>query len=98
MLARKMGKKRTAIVVVLFACCFPAVAFAGENWAQFRGLGARGVAEGDKLPTTWNATKNVLWKQDLPGRGWSSPVVWGKRVFLTTVVNEGKTEKPKKGL
>ncbi|MBM50906.1 MAG: hypothetical protein CMP27_13855, partial [Roseibacillus sp.] len=68
------------------------------NWAQFRGPGARGVAVNPGLPETWSATENVEWKRDLPGRGWSCPVVWGKRVFVTTVVNEGVSEKPKKGL
>jgi outer membrane protein assembly factor BamB len=40
----------------------------------------------------------VVWKTDVPGRGWSSPIVWGNRVFLTTVVNLGESEPPKKGL
>ena len=92
------AKVRAVVVVLLLACCLKSTAFAGENWAQFRGAGARGVAEGSNLPTTWGAEKNVLWKQDVPGRGWSSPVVWGKRVFLTSVVNEAESEKPKKGL
>ncbi|MED5417713.1 MAG: hypothetical protein VYA27_03375, partial [Verrucomicrobiota bacterium] len=68
------------------------------NWSQFRGPGARGVANHQNLPEKWSATENVEWKRDLPGRGWSCPVVWGKRVFLTTVINEGVSEKPKKGL
>ncbi len=50
------------------------------------------------LPDTWTTTENVLWKTDLPGRGWSSPVVWGDKVFLSTVVNLGESEAPKKGL
>jgi hypothetical protein len=41
---------------------------------------------------------NVAWKTDLPGRSWSSPIVWGDRVFLTAVVNVGQSEPPKKGL
>ena len=68
------------------------------NWPQFRGPGARGIAEFPDIPDTWSATKNVAWKTDLPGRGWSSPIVWGDRVFLTTVINKGKLEAPKKGL
>lgn len=69
------------------------------NWPQFRGANATGVAsDNPKLPETWSETENVEWKSDLPGRGWSSPVVWGDRVFLTTVVNEGESEEPKKGL
>lgn len=68
------------------------------NWPQFRGSDSRGVARGGHPPDRWSATENVAWKRDLPGRGWSSPIVWGDRVFLTTVVNAGQSEEPKKGL
>jgi hypothetical protein len=68
------------------------------NWPQFRGPGARGVAHDARLPERWSATQNVAWKTPIPGRGWSSPIVWGQRVFLTTAVNSGDTEPPKKGL
>jgi len=71
---------------------------AADNWPQFRGPGALGVSANPNLPDQWSATENVLWKRDIDGRGWSSPVVWGKRVFITTVVNEGKSEEPRKGL
>jgi outer membrane protein assembly factor BamB len=69
-----------------------------ENWAQFRGPKALGVSKNPDLPDKWSPTKNVLWKRDVAGRGWSSPVIWGNRVFLTTAINEDKTEEPKKGL
>lgn len=69
-----------------------------ENWPAFRGADSRGISENPDLPDTWSDTENVAWKTEIPGRGWSSPVVWGKRVFLTTVVNSGDTESPKKGL
>jgi outer membrane protein assembly factor BamB len=68
------------------------------NWPQFRGPDATGVADGKRLPERWSATENVAWTRELPGRGWSSPVVWGDRVFLTTVINLGQSEEPKKGL
>lgn len=71
---------------------------ADANWPQFRGPDARGVSDNDALPVEWSATDNVEWKTDLPGRGWSSPVVWGDRIFLTTVINVGESEEPKKGL
>lgn len=71
---------------------------AQSHWPQFRGADSRGVAEKARFPHRWSADQNVAWKTDLPGRGWSSPVVWGDRVFLTTVVNTGKGEPPKKGL
>ena len=69
-----------------------------EHWPQFRGPGARGVASGPNLPDRWSASENIAWKTDLPGRAWSSPIVWGSRVFLTTAVNLGELETPKKGL
>lgn len=73
---------------------------ADDNWPQFRGHRARGVVEDEAsdLPVQWSATENIAWKTDLPGRGWSSPIVWGDRIFLTTVVNLGESEAPKKGL
>ncbi len=69
-----------------------------DNWPQFRGPGARGVADGANLPETWSTSENVAWKAEVPGRGWSSPVVWGDRIFLTTCINTGETEEAKKGL
>jgi outer membrane protein assembly factor BamB len=68
------------------------------HWPQFRGPGAAGVSGNTGLPDRWSATESVAWKTDLPGRSWSSPVVWGERVFLTAVVNSGESEAPKKGL
>ncbi len=69
-----------------------------EHWPQFRGPGARGVASGQNLPDRWSASENIAWKTDMPGRGWSSPIVWGQQVFLTTAVNRGELEPPIKGL
>jgi len=69
-----------------------------EHWPQFRGPESRGVASGPNLPDRWSATENIAWKTDVPGRAWSSPIVWGNRVFLTTAVSSGELETPKKGL
>jgi len=71
---------------------------ASADWPQFRGPGSLGVATSSDLPDRWSNSENVGWKVELPGRGWSSPIVWGDRVFLTTVVSEGEVEDPKKGL
>jgi outer membrane protein assembly factor BamB len=69
------------------------------NWPQFRGPGSTGVVDDDpRLPDTWSQTENVAWKTDIPGLGWSSPVVWGNRVFLTSVISTAQIEAPKKGL
>jgi outer membrane protein assembly factor BamB len=86
-------------LLCLIACGFPAETIAQTNWPGFRGPGARGLGEDGKgLPDQWSATENVAWKTDIAGRGWSSPVVWGNSIFVTTVVNSGQSEEPKKGL
>jgi outer membrane protein assembly factor BamB len=56
---------------------------AGAGWTQFRGPNGAGVSDETGLPTTWGPTENVKWKADLPGRSVASPVVWGKKVFVT---------------
>ena len=61
---------------------------------QFRGPGTRGIGTGDALPDSWSATENVAWKTDIPGRGWGSPIVWGDKVFLSSVINSGESEEP----
>jgi outer membrane protein assembly factor BamB len=75
-------------------CMFVALACLGclvgsparaENWPEFRGPTGQGLAT-KALPTEWNATKNVVWKQPLPGLGWSSPIVWEGKVYLTASV------------
>jgi len=68
------------------------------NWPQFRGPHSDGVSHADQLPSTWDTSHNVGWRVDTAGRGWSSPVVWGDRIFLTTVVRSEPSEEPKKGL
>ncbi len=68
------------------------------QWPQFRGPGGSGVSEATDLPSAWSATKNVAWRTTIPGLGWSSPIVWGERVFLTTAVSVGKEEDAQKGL
>jgi outer membrane protein assembly factor BamB len=90
--------KRFTPPTILLVGLFTAGAWAADNWPQWRGADGSGVADGEDLPDTWSATENVLWKRDISGRGWSSPIVWQDRVFLTTVVNQGESEAPKKGL
>jgi outer membrane protein assembly factor BamB len=63
------------------------LAVQAENWPQFRGARG-GVAPDDPaLPDTWSTTQNVAWTVDIPGRSWSSPVVWGDHVFVTTAID-----------
>ena len=77
----------------------PASALSQQNWPRFRGANADGVAQDDpRLPEVWDTSTNVKWMADVPGWGWSSPIVWGNRVFLTSVVSEEENIRPQKGL
>jgi outer membrane protein assembly factor BamB len=62
-----------------------------DDWPQFRGPTGQGVSEERGLPLTWSENKNVRWKVAIPGRGWSSPVIVGERIWLTTATEEGKS-------
>ena len=70
---------------------------ANENWPQFRGSGALGVVDDPSLPMSWSTTDNVEWVADVPGLGWSSPIVWDDLVIVTTVVSDGSVEDPRAG-
>jgi outer membrane protein assembly factor BamB len=63
----------------------------GQDWPQFRGPTGQGVSDEHNLPLTWTETKNVRWKTAIPGRGWSSPVIQGDRIWLTTATEEGRS-------
>lgn len=72
---------------------------ASDDWPQFRGVGARGVVDnGEGLPDRWSTTDNVAWVADIPGLGWSSPIVTGDTVLVTAVVSDGDIETPQGGL
>ena len=73
-----------SLLTLLWTC--PALA----DWPGFRGPDASGVVERDGLPVEWSAEKNVTWKVELPGEGWSSPLVVGDKVFVTAAVPEGE--------
>lgn len=99
-----MKSKITSIVrqqlpiasVLLFALATTSIAqekLASTNrgsWKQFRGNNTNGLALGAKLPTTWTESENVIWYTPISGRGWSSPVVDGNEVWLTTATTDGK--------
>jgi outer membrane protein assembly factor BamB len=68
------------------------------GWPQFRGPNGAGIADDASLPLSWSTTEHVAWTADLPGRGWSSPIVWGDRVFVTSAVNTHAFKAPSKGI
>jgi len=61
----------------------------GEDWPEFRGPEGQGHSKVKGLPVEWSDTKGIAWKQAIPGLGWSSPVVVGGKIFLTTAVPDG---------
>lgn len=68
--------------LLLVAAAVASPAPVDKTWPQFRGHAGRGVSAIDNLPTNWSATTNVVWKANVPGRGWSSPIVWGDQVRI----------------
>jgi len=87
---------RIRAALVLFA----AAALPAQNWPQFRGPNASGIADGTPLPQSWDVPKNVnvRWKTPIPGVAVSSPIVWGDKLFVTTAVRSDATQKIRTGL
>jgi outer membrane protein assembly factor BamB len=75
--------RRAPIAFALALVC--SAALSAENWPQWRGANGQGVSNDTQLPTEWSPAKNVAWKVPLP-HGYSSPVVWGDRIFLTSAI------------
>jgi outer membrane protein assembly factor BamB len=63
---------------------------AADTWPQFRGPSGDGISDAKNLPLTWSDTQNVKWKTPVHGKAWSSSVVWGSQVWMTTATPEGK--------
>lgn len=65
------------------------------HWPQWRGPLATGVAPTSNPPVEWSETKNIRWKTPLPGKGHSTPVIWGDYVFVTTAIPDGAALEPR---
>ena len=88
-----MRLSHTSIAVALAA-----MAFGSEpKWPGFRGPSANPSVDSGKLPERWSSTENIEWSAPVPGLGWSSPIVTGNTVFLTSVTTEGKAKQPQTG-
>lgn len=81
------------LLVVLLGIAGPVAA--ADDWPQFRGPGGQGDARDSVIPLTWNESDNVVWTADIPGKGFSSPVVQGNRIWLTTAVEFEPTPEQK---
>lgn len=86
----------TPRIAHLLLCCFVTVhaasggmAAASEHWPDFRGPCGDGHSTAKHVPLRWSESENVAWKIEIPGRGWSSPVIWDDQVWLTTATLDG---------
>jgi hypothetical protein len=83
---------------VIASLFLAAWAFAADpEWPGFRGPSSNPSAINSNLPDQWSKTSNIEWTANLPGLGWSSPIVAGTTVFLTTVTTDGKAKQPQVG-
>jgi outer membrane protein assembly factor BamB len=82
-------RKLAAVLLLIGAGVGPVL---GENWPGYRGPTEDGhAAESSKAyPLEWSEEKNVVWKTPIHGRAWSSPVVWGEQVWMTSATEDGK--------
>jgi len=80
--------QRTASTLAAGLLVFGWTARAGD-WTEFRGPSHQGHSDARHVPLKWSATENVQWRTRIPGKGWSSPVTRGNRIFLTTAVTDG---------
>lgn len=78
------------IFTVVFLLGFSLFAYASENWPQFRGPDGTGHSDAQGLPLQWSESQNVVWKTAIHDRGWSSPVLYGKQIWLTTAAKDGR--------
>jgi outer membrane protein assembly factor BamB len=84
---------------LVFLLCLMARSAPSENpvWPQFRGPNSNPMGSDPRLPERWSTTENIEWSVQIPGRGWSSPIVAGQRVLLTTVTTDGQSKPPQIG-
>ncbi|MSR58583.1 MAG: serine/threonine protein kinase [Planctomycetaceae bacterium] len=81
--------RNASTLVILLLCSAAFRATLADDWVEFRGPTGQGHAQASGLPVHWTETKNVTWRQAIPGKGWSSPIVSKGRVYLTTAVPVG---------
>jgi hypothetical protein len=95
----------TTVLLVLVNFVFSQEKIKGydNNWPQWRGPEANGIALKGNPPVEWSETKNVKWKIEIPGKGHNTPIVWGDQLFISTAVEKDpsttpSTEPPKTGM
>jgi outer membrane protein assembly factor BamB len=80
-----------ALMVLAFTGVIHAPQCLSEQWGQFRGPTGQGISNEKGLPMRWSATENVAWKTKIDASGWSSPIAWDDRIYLTGTTDDGTT-------
>jgi len=80
----------TKLLPLLFLSTLTFFTQANDNWPQFRGPDGTGHSDARDLALNWSETQNVVWKTEIHDRGWSSPVIFGKQIWLTTASKDGR--------
>jgi outer membrane protein assembly factor BamB len=89
-------RKTSLLLFAIFVLAGIVQAQTDAHWPQWRGPFFNGMARGD-APAVWSDTKNLKWKAQIPGRGFSTPVIWGDKIFLTTAIPVGKAPEEASG-
>jgi outer membrane protein assembly factor BamB len=82
--------RRPGILFVIWLLTLPTFARADENWPNFHGPRNNSHSDSTGLPLTWSEKENIVWKVPIHDSGWSSPVIWGNQIWLTTATDDGK--------
>ena len=93
---RRRSSAAAAALVLIALIAIPALS--ASDWPRFRGADDGVASDHPSLPETWSETENVRWRADIPGLGWSSPIVWDDHVIVTTAISSGEEPQPVKGL
>jgi outer membrane protein assembly factor BamB len=80
---------RISVALLAAAVFIPPAIAAAENWPEFRGPTGQGTSDATGLPLKWSESENVKWKTPIHGKAWSSPVVFGTQIWVTTASEEG---------
>lgn len=92
-----VARRVRALAAILAVAATAGVNAADKPWPQFRGPDANPVGTDARLVDAWSKTDNIEWTVDIPGLGWSSPIVVGDRVFVTSVTTDGPSKPPQIG-
>ncbi|MDA0282392.1 MAG: PQQ-binding-like beta-propeller repeat protein [Planctomycetota bacterium] len=84
------------LALILVSCSLVTLAVADDGWPQFRGPGGQGNASSSAIPLTWDLEQHLSWSANVPGKGYSSPIIQGNRVWVTTAVEFEPTPEQKR--